>query len=248
MVRCTGEKDGTRYQGGSVSRYVDRFERNTLGTDYCVGDIHGMFRKLQTELDRIGFDPTVDRLFSVGDLVDRGPDSNLCLEWIAKPWFHAVQGNHEDMAIRFPNGNMDSGNYAANGGAWNIANTPDKRQEYSDCLALLPIAIQVETEHGTVGIVHADVPFPTWRDFVVSLEDSNISKSMHGSIIDAAMWSRERITAVDKTGIHDVRAVIVGHTPLQNPVVLGNVHHIDTGACFQNGRFTIINLATLETV
>jgi len=42
--------------------------------------------------------------------------------------------------------------------------------------------------------------------------------------------------------------VIVGHTPLQKPAVLGNVYHIDTGACFRNGYFTFIDLATLETV
>lgn len=89
-----------------LTAYVHRYTQNTIGRDFAVGDIHGMFRLLQTELDGIGFDPLVDRLFSVGDLVDRGPDSELALEWIAKPWFHAVQGNHEDMATRMPSGSI----------------------------------------------------------------------------------------------------------------------------------------------
>lgn len=228
--------------------FVKRFERNTVGRDWAVGDIHGHFRLLQTILDSNGFDPAKDRLFSVGDLVDRGPDSELALEWIAKPWFHAVQGNHEDMAIRWPNGNMDAGNYTANGGGWNVANTPDVRRQFSDALSALPIVIQVETEHGLVGIVHADCPFPTWRDFVVSLEDTNVSRGTHGAIVDAAMWSRERIQSEDQTGIPDVRAVVVGHTPLKRPAILGNVYHIDTGGWFRDGYFTLMDLATLETI
>jgi serine/threonine protein phosphatase 1 len=230
------------------TRYVHRYSKNTAGRDFAVGDIHGYFSVLQRLLDSIGFDPSADRLFSVGDLVDRGPESELALEWIAKPWFHAVQGNHEDMAIRWPNGSMDVGNYTANGGGWNVANTPDVRVKFSDALSTLPIALQVETDAGIVGIVHADCPFPTWRDFVVSLDDPNISRRMHGAVTDAAMWSRERIKSEDQSGVSDVRAVIVGHTPLKRPAVLGNVYHIDTGGWFRDGYFTLINLATLETI
>jgi len=39
----------------------------------------------------------VDQLFSVGDLVDRGPESHRVLEWLARPWFFAICGNHDFM-------------------------------------------------------------------------------------------------------------------------------------------------------
>jgi serine/threonine protein phosphatase 1 len=227
---------------------VKHFERNTVGRDFAIGDIHGHFRHLQTILDNMGFNRAVDRLFSVGDLVDRGPDSDLALEWIAKPWFHAVQGNHEDMAIRWPNGFMDAGNYAANGGSWNLANPPEVQREFSDALGSLPVAIDVETEGGLIGIVHADCPFPVWKDFVWSLDGAPISNGMRERIVDAAMWSRERIKSEDQSGVTDVRAVIVGHTPLERPAVLGNVYHIDTGGWHRTGYFTLIDLATLETI
>ncbi|MBP5144082.1 metallophosphoesterase, partial [Pseudomonas chlororaphis] len=71
---------------------IQRFEINTAGRDFAVGDIHGHFTKLQAALDAVQFDPTVDRLFSVGDLVDRGPESADVDTWLAKPWFHAVRG------------------------------------------------------------------------------------------------------------------------------------------------------------
>lgn len=230
------------------SQYVHHYGRNTAGRDLAVGDIHGCFSALERALLDIGFDGTRDRLFSVGDLVDRGPESERALEFLAQPWFHAVQGNHEDLAIRWPNGFMDAGNYAANGGAWNLSNPPEVQREFADAFGALPITIEVETVGGLIGIVHADCPFPTWRDFVVSLDDPTISRKMHGAVTDAAMWSRERIQSEDQTGVPDVRAVIVGHTPLKRPAVLGNVYHIDTGAVFRGGYLTLIDLETLATI
>ncbi len=56
---------------------VMHYQENNIGNDYVCGDVHGCYDKLQEALDEIGFDPTKDRLFIVGDLVDRGPQS----EW-----------------------------------------------------------------------------------------------------------------------------------------------------------------------
>ena len=228
--------------------FVKHFERNTSGRDFAVGDIHGCFKLLQTELDNMGFDPERDRLFSVGDLVDRGPDSDLSLDWIDHPWFHAVRGNHEDMAIRYPSDNMDAANYAMNGGSWNVSNPRHEQLAFSCAFDALPVAIEVETEAGLVGIVHADCPFPTWRDFTTSLDDPGMSNKMRKAVFEAALWSRERIQDEDRSGVPDVRAVIVGHTPLKKPTALGNVYYIDTGAVFREGYFTFIDLATLETI
>ena len=63
---------------GAVNRAapaMPRFAQNTVGRDFAVGDIHGCFTELQRGLEAIGFDPSTDRLFSVGDLVDRGSNA-----------------------------------------------------------------------------------------------------------------------------------------------------------------------------
>lgn len=227
---------------------VQRYARNEHGRDWAVGDVHGCFSKLESALAAISFDTSRDRLFSVGDLVDRGPESDRVLEWLERPWFHPVRGNHEDMAIRWPAGNMDAANYAKNGGSWNLANPRNVQQEISDALGALPIAIEVETADGLIGIVHADCPLPAWRDFVVSINDANVPNKIRKGIFETALWSRERIKDEDQSGIPDVRAVIVGHTPVKRPVVLGNVYHIDTGGWLLDGNFTFLELAPLETV
>lgn len=227
---------------------VRRFSRNTQGRDFIVGDIHGHFSKLLAHLATIGFDPDEgDRLFSVGDLVDRGPECESVLQWLSQPWFHAVQGNHEDMAIRWPNGNMDAGLYMRNGGTWNVTKTRDESLQYADALAALPIAIELETAHGLVGIVHADCPFDSWQEFTAQLLAPDICPGHLKDIISRAQWDRARLELAGLRGpVQGVRAVVVGHTPLDEPTWSDNVLHIDTAGWHPSGAgFTVIEAATL---
>ena len=48
-------------------------------------------------MELIGFDKTKDRMFSVGDLPDRGIDSYGTLQLLNESWFYPVLGNHEQM-------------------------------------------------------------------------------------------------------------------------------------------------------
>ena len=223
---------------------IHRYTLNERGTDYAVGDVHGHFTKLQQQLDAIGFNQDVDRLFSVGDLVDRGPECDRVLDWLAKPWFHPVRGNHEDMAIRWPRGNMQPENYLANGGGWNISNPTSLQREIAESLDSLPLAIEVETGAGLVGIVHADCPYGNW----------NVLKSVHEAGLtkyerEVLLWDRRRITEMDATPVAGLRALIVGHTPVMQHKVLGNVHYIDSGAWHYTERpYLILRLDTLEAV
>lgn len=226
---------------------IERIARNTQGRDLICGDIHGYFSKLQRALDAVGFNPTRDRLFSVGDLVDRGPENDQVLEWLARPWFYAVCGNHDDMAIRWPNGHMDAGNYIANGGSWNISNPEALQREIAETLAALPLGIELETEGGLVGIVHAECPYDDWDKFRAALNDATLSRAKIDRIEAIAQWSRTRIDYGDAAPVMGVRALVVGHTPVKRHHVLGNVHYIDTGAWIrgQYRLFTLLDAATL---
>jgi serine/threonine protein phosphatase 1 len=231
-----------------MTNYYKRIERNLKGRDIIVGDVHGCFTKLREALDRIKFDDSAgDRLFFVGDLVDRGPESLDALWWLAQPWAHAVGGNHEDMAIRWPNGNMDWGNYAANGGSWMIALDRETQLEVAAALSAMPVAIELETAVGPIGVVHAECPLPSWREFVQRLEDPDLSNNKRGALIDAAQWSRTRIELQDVSPVSDVVAVVVGHTPMRQSVTLGNHIYIDTMG-WRGGEFTLLDAATLQPV
>src|SRR3546814_9783902 len=117
----------------SLHRHV---AANKAGRDFIVGDLHGCLDLLQVELDRLDFDRAKDRLFSVGDLIDRGPDSMGCLRLLREPWFFSVRGNHEDMLLDYayevvmPYGIRTLANiFFRNGGGWVEALDADARQE-----------------------------------------------------------------------------------------------------------------------
>jgi serine/threonine protein phosphatase 1 len=223
--------------------FIKHFNKNTQGRDFVVGDIHGAFSRLEETLTRIGFNKEVDRLFSVGDTCDRNPESNLAIDYIYEPWFHAISGNHEQMAIDFAFGvgyPMSLGDYAANGGAWNIVNSLEERETIARAFQDLPLAMEVETDQGLVGIIHAECPFDDWNKFKESEEDF--------SIRNVAMWERTRWYNGDTKHVVGVHALIVGHTPIDEVEVLGNVWYIDTMGWRPKGKFTVLDLSTLEVV
>ncbi len=74
---------------------VGRLPANFAGRDIIIGDLHGHPEILYRLLEQAKFDPARDRGISTGDLVDRGPDSFGCLEFLNESWFFAVRGNHE---------------------------------------------------------------------------------------------------------------------------------------------------------
>lgn len=59
---------------------------------WLMGDLHGCFALLMNRLRQLRFDPRADLLISVGDLIDRGPQSADCLGLLRCRWFRAVRG------------------------------------------------------------------------------------------------------------------------------------------------------------
>jgi len=68
---------------------------NRGGRRIFVGDLQGCREELELLLDAVRFDPARDRLRSVGDAVNRGPDSAGCVRLLKRLGATMVLGNHE---------------------------------------------------------------------------------------------------------------------------------------------------------
>lgn len=221
---------------------IKRFKKNLVGKDYVVGDIHGTYSLLAQELKRLHFNPRQDRLFSVGDLVDRGPESSAALRWLDYPWFHPCRGNHDNFVIQAQHPDFDSDWWIlANGGDWWLTLNPTTQNRFSERFKQLPIVIEVETDRGKMGIVHADVPpYLNWTQFTQQIEQGN------PAVHEYALWSRKRATGGYAGPVEGVNRVYCGHTVNKdgNIKVVGNVYFLDTGAAykFHHSRLTIIPL------
>lgn len=146
-------------------KFIKNVKCNTEGRDFIVGDLHGCYDELMRLLTHVNFNPKSDRIFSTGDLVDRGPKSLECLSLLAKPWFHAVLGNHEDVLLtkikEVNNINKDFISKFKNddsGMTKDEASYVKSLEPYAEAIFKMPLAIAVD--HMLLGkfyIVHAEI-------------------------------------------------------------------------------------------
>jgi len=198
---------------------MKRFAQNLKGTDYFVGDLHGMYDLFMAKLAEIDFDFDNDRMFCVGDLQDRGPDSVKCIELLNKSWFHCALGNHEEMM----HGSEGLYCWMRNGGIWSLGidNLNDLKDLVRDkCYQFFEVIIFFEGQKRIIGVVHAESELD-WNH-------NNNNNSMHINT-----WARTKIRG-NTDNIKNIDRVVVGHTPLKKVVRLGNVVYIDTGAYYTN--------------
>ncbi len=122
---------------------------------YAVGDIQGCLQPLKRLLDQVSFDPSHDTLWSVGDIVNRGPASLETLRFCHKLGnsFRMVLGNHDLHLLAVAKGFRPS---KRNDTFNAILNAPD-RDELLHWLQQQPL-IRYEKNYA---MVHAGIP-PQW--------------------------------------------------------------------------------------
>ena len=244
-----------------------RFGPNPTGRDYVVGDVHGQLDMLQRLLRAVGFDRRLDRLFSLGDLIDRGPDSERLLQWFhTEPALHCIRGNHEALLLASRVNPVYRRVWERNGGDW-AADLPDARlADLAAMIEPMPLAMELDLRDGRrLGLVHAEVPPGVDWDTVCGVQTGPADQvdDRDSSLESSLLWGRRRINALmlmaqdpeaadldDDGRARAIRAVapvagidlvMVGHAiiPARRPARSGNVMFLDTGAYKLDGRLTL---------
>lgn len=124
---------------------------------YAIGDLQGCFESLQTLLTKIAFNPQTDRLWFVGDLINRGPDSLTTLRFLysIRNSIEFVLGNHDLHFLAVAHGVRKK---SANDTLDELLAAPDK-QELINWL-LQGKLLHSDSQLGFT-MVHAGIP-PQW--------------------------------------------------------------------------------------
>jgi bis(5'-nucleosyl)-tetraphosphatase (symmetrical) len=161
---------------------------------YAIGDLQGCYTELQDLLTRLDFNPASDRLWFVGDLVNRGPQSLECLRFVKSLGDSAmtVLGNHDLSLLSTMAGVRKLGERDT---IADILNAKD-RTELFDWLRRQPL-LHHDPELNYV-LLHAGLP-PQWdlaqakicaREIETLLRGRNYKKFFEGMYGDMpANWS-----------------------------------------------------------
>jgi len=167
------------------------------GRRIFIGDVHGHYDGLMQLLETIAVDSD-DRLYFVGDLIDRGPKSAQVVEFVRDNAHPCVMGNHEQLLLEAFPGNKVS-QYALqawlqSGGQTTIASfdKPELLLDTLDWFRSLPMYLDL----GDIWLVHAGL-HPK-----LSIDDQTAQEFC---------WIRDEFHSVSKPYFAD-KLIITGHT------------------------------------
>jgi bis(5'-nucleosyl)-tetraphosphatase (symmetrical) len=179
---------------------------------YAIGDLQGCFAPLERLLEAIAFDRARDRLWFVGDLVNRGPDSARCLRFVKDLGESAltVLGNHDLHLLCVAEGIHGMGKRDT---FRDVLDDP-RRDELLAWLRQRPL---MHVERGFV-LVHAGV-LPAWSVRQARGLAAELESSLHGSgyrELLANLWGDEpREWRDDLTGWDRLRVVVNAMTRMR---------------------------------
>lgn len=204
---------------------------------YVIGDTHGCFNTFKDLLIKINYDKSVDRLILLGDYIDRGRNSKALVEFLINLQKEigdrciCILGNHEDMAIRYIDKEIELFQWERNGALDTLDSYKDQYGNFDrglfkthvDWMRSLPLYY----EHSDCVMCHAGMPNTMIAD--------NTKREI--------LWDRDWI---DEKKFPNEKLVIFGHTPRQKVYksVNGNIC-IDT-ACVYGYYLTALCLDNMQ--
>jgi serine/threonine protein phosphatase 1 len=204
---------------------------------FAIGDIHGCYNTIKTLLlEKLAIQKS-DKVYCIGDYVDRGNDSKAVIDFIIDLRIKGYQiitirGNHEQMMLDSTIDQERLHLWLTNGGvetmkSFGISSVNELPDKYLTFLKQTKLLIATDTYI----FVHAGLNFRIENPF---------------SDKEAMLWTRDEY--FDKSKIND-RIVIHGHTPIPFKMLMRQSKpdkiNID-GGCVYNDKSGYGNLIALS--
>ncbi len=218
---------------------------------WIIGDVHGCYNTLISLVKKL---PKNAHIVFVGDIIDRGKDSQKVIQYIKDNNIDCVKGNHEEMILENKNNKIPSSTmwYKYNGGEETlnsyirIAKNDEKLQtlvnkifnndmKYLDSLPLYIEYKDIKDKSDRYLVVSHSSVGELWKNR--NLDTSSEDYLDFGRQV---MYSREK-DIYDNKNIFNV----FGHSIKETPIISKHFANIDTG-CFIKKDTRYGNLTALE--
>jgi serine/threonine protein phosphatase 1 len=238
-----------------------------MGKTFALGDVHGRYSQMMKLFELAKVDYENDRIISVGDLVDRGPEPfQVIFELMKIKNLIACRGNHDQYLLQwiheqgarehFLRGNHGSGITLYK---WKFL-TPDERRTIYSFLKDTQVNYFVDEKNRL--FVHAGID-----------SDYDIEDQLLTTLLESRCFFETELMKMQSWGLkkiptkNEFEEIYIGHTPttlyrlvegkytdargtsgiVRKPLVISNVWNIDTGAGFPDGRLSMVDVDTKET-
>lgn len=212
---------------------------------YAISDIHGSQEKFNTLIDLISFNKK-DKLFILGDFVDRGLESKEVLDTImslkeSNYDITVLRGNHEQMMIDASVGvNVEF--WLNNGGRETLLNFGIENIQ------------QIPTSYIT--FLNSTKHYAIYNRFILVHAGINMMHQEPLNDNHSMLWQRDPWKNYNGEWLGN-RTIIHGHTPMNKKAILYQKHNIkiiciDNGVHIQNkygfGSICALNLDTMDFI
>ena len=215
-----------------------------------IGDIHGRADLLEEMLARLAEEAPQARIVTLGDYVDRGPQSREVLERLrALEGAIRLKGNHEAMMLGFLEDPLgEGGRWLRNGGRATLASYGIGIDEAPSAAGLQGAARKLRDALGPEGLGWLQGLPLSWRSGNVFLchagPDPARPLMPHDEDPQALLWGHPRFLRERR---HDGIWVVHGHWIVERAAAMGRRIATDTGA-WRSGRLSAALLSPEGTL
>lgn len=229
---------------------------------YLCSDLHGDFKGFKRLLDKVAFKPNGNKIYILGDIIDRGKENIALLEYIMSLYesgcASVIKGNHELFLERYLRGELSSKQWSAWGGFGTFNElcklSSHQKARILDFVSTLPHFIELEAASKPCVLTHAGL----MADFLVENKGKiSVLKSLQKALNfdefeflispDIHYMSHAELARLDKY-------LFVGHVPTfqldingQNYIIKNEFYtDLDSGSGYSGGRVCALRLDDMK--